>query len=60
MFCTLHQYCERSADNGHCTVYANTTRVRRHSKCGFVVLPEDNIKTTAKKINPLKASKRRK
>uniref|UniRef100_A0A6M3JDS2 Uncharacterized protein n=1 Tax=viral metagenome TaxID=1070528 RepID=A0A6M3JDS2_9ZZZZ len=62
MFCILHQYCLKSVANGHCSIFASTERVRRHGKCNFAVLPENKPagKTTAKKVNPLKASKRRK
>ena len=60
MFCPLYRLCNKSVDNGHCSVYMSTERVRQHGKCGFAALPEDKptSKTTAKKLNPLKASKR--
>jgi hypothetical protein len=62
MYCVFHNYCPKSVDNGHCSVFASTTRFARGvSRCVNVgALPEDKFvaKKDVKVTNALKASKR--
>ena len=61
MYCIFHDYCSKSGDNGHCTVFVGTTRINRGvCRCTNVgALPEDKFVTKApiKVKNALKASK---
>jgi hypothetical protein len=60
MFCILHRECPRSGDNGHCTVFFGTRRVNRTGRCEYAHLPSaEAMGTAAKKVNPLKASRRK-
>jgi hypothetical protein len=60
MFCIFHHECPRSGDNGHCTVFFGTRRVNHSGKCSFMGLPAvEAAATTSKKLNPLKASRRK-
>jgi hypothetical protein len=60
MFCIVHNYCPKAAENGHCSVYADVAwRNRRGGCCSFPVLPEAKFAVkTVKATNALKASKR--
>lgn len=61
MFCIVHNYCPKAADNGHCSVfYAEGVAWRNHrgGKCAFANLPEAKFERKAFKVkNALKASK---